>query len=130
MMQSFLEDNTIFQSSALPTELPSRKSREYEVPRGSRKRILSRSVNFNRVDRAVMAMHIEGNWTTAHFAILYGGKRAGRSIDNRGERRSAVGAHNLRLYLEFHERNLSIKKRDWLAWKSSRAKALTKISGL
>jgi hypothetical protein len=36
----------------------------------------------------------------------------------------------LRLYLEFHERNLSIKKRDWLAWKSSRAKALTKISGL
>jgi hypothetical protein len=62
-----------------------------------------------------MAMHIEGNWTTAHFAILYGGKRAGRSIDNRGERRSAVGAHNLRLYLEFHERNLSTKKRDWLA---------------
>jgi len=62
----------------------------------------SRPININRVDLAVMATHIKGDWTTAHFAILNGRKCAGRSIYDRSERRSAVGAGYLRLYFEFH----------------------------
>jgi hypothetical protein len=42
-----------------------------------------------------MAMHIKGDWATAYFAILNRRERAGRSVYDRGEHRSAVGTHNL-----------------------------------
>jgi hypothetical protein len=66
---------------------------------------LSRAINFDRVHFAIMAMHIKGNWAAAYFAILNRGKCAGRSIYDRCEHRSAVGAHYLRLYLEVHKNN-------------------------
>jgi len=47
-------------------------------------------------------MHADSDRTAANFAILNRGKRAGRSVDNRGEDRSAVGANNARLYFKVH----------------------------
>jgi hypothetical protein len=70
---------------------------------GSAKAKFSRSINFNRVDLAVMAVHIKGNWTTTYFAILDRRECAGRSVYDRRELRSAVGAHYLRLYFKFHK---------------------------
>ena len=100
----------------LPTELPSRESRKssgHEVPRGPHRRKFSRSINFNRVDLAVMAVHIKGDWATTYFAILNRRECAGRSVYDRCEYRSAVGAHYLRLYFKFHKGNLSIKAPGW-----------------
>jgi hypothetical protein len=37
---------------------------------GSAQANFSRPINFNRVDLAVVAMHIKGDRATAHFAIL------------------------------------------------------------
>jgi len=105
MIKLFLGDEP-FSSSALPTELPSRGSRksgEYEVPRGSAEAKFSRPIDVNRVDLAVMAVHIKSDWATTHFAILDRRECTGRSVYDRRELRSAVGAHYLRLYFKFHK---------------------------
>jgi hypothetical protein len=54
-----------------------------------------------------VAVDIELDRTTADLAILDGGKCAGGSVNNRGKDRSAVGAHNARLYFEVHILNVS-----------------------
>ena len=54
----------------------------------------SRTVEFDRFNFAGMTMHVQRDGTAADFAILNRGKRAGRSVDDRGEDRSAVGANN------------------------------------
>ena len=54
----------------------------------------SRTIEFDRFDLAIMAVHVQRNGTATDFAILNRGKRAGRSVNDRGEDRSAVGANN------------------------------------
>ncbi len=54
----------------------------------------SRTIELDRFNFAVMAMHVQRDGTATDFAILNRGKRAGRSVDDRGEDRSAVGANN------------------------------------
>jgi hypothetical protein len=54
----------------------------------------SRTIKFDRFDLAVMAVHVQSDGTATDFAILNRGKRAGRSVNDRGEDRSAVGANN------------------------------------
>ena len=54
----------------------------------------SRTIEFDRFDLAIMAVHVQRDGTATDFAILNRGKRAGRSVNDRGEDRSAVGANN------------------------------------
>jgi hypothetical protein len=54
----------------------------------------SRTIEVDRFNFAVMAVHVQRDGTATNFAILNRGKRAGRSVDDRGEDRSAVGANN------------------------------------
>jgi hypothetical protein len=54
----------------------------------------SRTIKFDRFNLAIMAVHVQSDGTATDFAILNRGKRAGRSVNDRGEDRSAVGANN------------------------------------
>ena len=54
----------------------------------------SRTIEFDGFNLAAVAMHVKGDRTATNFAILNGGKCAGRGINDRGEDRSAVGANN------------------------------------
>jgi hypothetical protein len=54
----------------------------------------SRTIKIDRFNLAVMAVHIQRDGTATDLTILNRGKRAGRSVDDRGEDRSAVGANN------------------------------------
>ena len=54
----------------------------------------SRTIEFDRFNFAIMAMHVQCDGTATDFAILNRGKCAGRSVNDRGEDRSAVGANN------------------------------------
>jgi hypothetical protein len=62
----------------------------------------SRTIEFDRFNLAVMAVHVQRDGTATDFAVLNRGKRAGRSVNDRGEDRSAVGANDARLYFEVH----------------------------
>jgi hypothetical protein len=67
-----------FQSSALPTELPSRKGGEEQgiwnagVPAQANS---SRTIEIDRINLAIMAVHVQSDRTAANFAILDRGKR-------------------------------------------------------
>jgi hypothetical protein len=54
----------------------------------------SRTIEFNRFDFAGMTVHVQRDGTATNLAILNRGKRAGRSVDDRSEDRSAVGTDN------------------------------------
>jgi hypothetical protein len=54
----------------------------------------SRTIEFDGFNLAVVAMHVQGDRTATNFTILNGGKCAGRSVNDRSEDRSAVGANN------------------------------------
>jgi hypothetical protein len=54
----------------------------------------SRTIKIDRFNLAIMAVHVQSDGTATDFAILNRGKRAGRSVNDRGEDRSAVGANN------------------------------------
>jgi len=62
---------------------------------GSALAISSRAIEFDRLDLAVVTMHIQSDRAATNFAILNGRKSSRGSIDDRGEDRSAVGANNL-----------------------------------
>ena len=94
-----------FQSSALPTKLPSRNASKEQgiwdagIPARANS---SRTIEIDGLNLAVVAVHVQSDRTAANFAILNRGKRAGRGVDDSGEDRSAVGANNARLYFEVH----------------------------
>jgi hypothetical protein len=54
----------------------------------------SRTIEFDRFNFAIMAVHVQRDGTATNFAVLNRGKCAGRSVNDRGEDRSAVGANN------------------------------------
>jgi hypothetical protein len=54
----------------------------------------SRTIKFDRFNLAIMAVHVQSDGTATDLAVLNRGKRAGRSVNDRGEDRSAVGANN------------------------------------
>jgi hypothetical protein len=54
----------------------------------------SRTIGFDGLDLAIVAVHVQSDRTAANFAVLNRGKRAGRSVDDSGKDRSAVGANN------------------------------------
>jgi hypothetical protein len=54
----------------------------------------SRTIEVDRLNLAGVTMHIQGDRAATDFAILNGGKRAGRCVDNCGEDRSAVGTND------------------------------------
>jgi hypothetical protein len=56
--------------------------------------ISSRTIEVDRLNLAGVTMHIQGDRPATDFAILNGGKRAGRCVDNCGEDRSAVGTND------------------------------------
>jgi hypothetical protein len=75
---------------------PGRPAREGEsqMPGFTAQANSSRTIKIDRFNLAIMAVHVQSDGTATDFAILNRGKRAGRSVNDRGEDRSAVGANN------------------------------------
>ena len=70
----------------------------------------SGAIGFDRFNFSVVAVDVQCDRTAANFAILNRGKRPGRSVDDRGEDRSAIWANHSGLYFEVHCENVTTKR--------------------
>jgi hypothetical protein len=104
-----------FQSSALPTELPSRmkRGREYERASGPRKRKLDHLLitcctaasgprGFHCFDSSDMASDRQLDWTAADLAVLNGRVIANRGVRTGCKPSSAVRTNHLDIFFEVH----------------------------